>query len=134
MVRAPRVGTPATENEVSILERVSRTATGLRASLLAGALLIVSASVAAASEAELVIPDLSATSFGGINGRSLLMAGVLVCIAGLAFGVVMFQRVRDLPVHESMADISKLIYETCKTYLITQGKFLMLLEVFVGAI
>src|SRR6478736_5628942 len=106
MVRTPRVGTPATEIEVTIFQRVSRTATGLRACLTAGALLILSAGTAAASEAQLVIPDLSATSFGGIGARTLLTIGVLICLGGLGFGVVMFQRVRDLPVHESMAEIS----------------------------
>ena len=61
-------------------------------------------------------------SFNGINGRTLLMAGLVVCVLGLAFGMVIFVRLRNLPVHRSMHEISELIYETCKTYLITQGQ------------
>ena len=72
--------------------------------------------------------------FHGINGRTLLMAGLVVCLGGLAFGLVIFTRLKNLPVHKSMRDISELIYETCKTYLITQGKFILLLELFIGAI
>ena len=62
------------------------------------------------------------------------MAGLVVCVVGLAFGLVIFTRLKNLPVHKSMRDISELIYETCKTYLITQGKFILLLELFIGAI
>ena len=72
--------------------------------------------------------------FHGINGRTLLMSGLVVCLGGLAFGLVIFTRLKNLPVHKSMRDISELIYETCKTYLITQGKFILLLELFIGAI
>jgi K(+)-stimulated pyrophosphate-energized sodium pump len=135
LARAAEGGDPGHGDiEVSILQRVSRTAAGLRAGVIAAALLALSAGTAAASEAELVIPDLSAVSFHGVSAQALLIVGVVICLFGLGFGVVMFQRVRDMPVHESMAEISKLIYETCKTYLITQGKFLILLEVFVGTI
>ncbi len=66
--------------------------------------------------------------------RTLLMSGLVVCMGGLAFGLVIFTRLKNLPVHKSMRDISELIYETCKTYLITQGKFILLLELFIGAI
>ena len=69
-----------------------------------------------------------------MNGRTLLMGGLVVCVFGLAFGMVIFTRLRNLPVHKSMLDISELIYETCKTYLITQGKFILLLELFIGVI
>ena len=62
------------------------------------------------------------------------MSGLIVCMGGLAFGLVIFTRLKNLPVHKSMRDISELIYETCKTYLITQGKFILLLELFIGAI
>jgi K(+)-stimulated pyrophosphate-energized sodium pump len=89
----------------------------------------------AGGEANLKLPDLSqATFLGGVNGRTLLMSGLLVAALGLAFGFVMFNRLRSLPVHRSMADISDLIYETCKTYLITQGKFILILELFIGTI
>ena len=86
-------------------------------------------------EANLVLPDLnSATFLGGIGGRSLLMGGLLVSALGLIFGLVIFTRLRNMPVHAAMREVSELIYETCKTYLATQGRFLMLLEVFIGVI
>ncbi len=86
-------------------------------------------------EANLILPDLnSATFLGGIGGSSLLMGGLVVCALGLAFGLAMYMHLKNLPVHSSMLEISELIYETCKTYLITQGKFLLLLELFIGAI
>ena len=70
----------------------------------------------------------------GINGRTLLLAGLAVCLLGLLFGLVIYQQLKKLPVHRSMLEISELIYETCKTYLITQGKFILLLEAFIGVI
>jgi K(+)-stimulated pyrophosphate-energized sodium pump len=85
-------------------------------------------------EANLVLPDLSSESFRGVNGRTLLTSGIVVCILGLAFGMTIFTRLKNLPVHRSMLEVSELIYETCKTYLITQGKFILLLEVFIGVI
>src|SRR2546427_2020628 len=85
-------------------------------------------------EANLVLPDLSTVDFRGINGRSLLMAGLLVCGLGLLFGLMTFTQLRALPVHASMLEVSDLIYETCKTYLITQGKFILILECFIGVI
>jgi len=88
----------------------------------------------AGGEASLVLPDLGQVSFGGINARTLLMAGLGVCLLGLAFGYAMWTQLRNLPVHRSMREISELIYETCKTYLVTQGKFILLLEVFIGII
>jgi len=84
-------------------------------------------------EAALKLPDLSQVSFLGMNGHSLLMIGILFCIFGLGFGMTIYVRLKNLPVHRSMLEISELIYETCKTYLITQGKFLLLLWVFVAA-
>jgi K(+)-stimulated pyrophosphate-energized sodium pump len=87
-----------------------------------------------AGEANLVLPDLSTQSFQGINGRSLLMGGLVVCVLGLAFGMVIFTRLRNMPVHRSMLEVSELIYETCKVYLITQGKFILILECFIGVI
>src|SRR5213593_4946445 len=66
--------------------------------------------------------------------RALLMWGLVVCALGLVFGMVIFSQLKNLPVHAAMREISELIYETCKTYLITQGKFILLLEVFIGII
>jgi K(+)-stimulated pyrophosphate-energized sodium pump len=88
----------------------------------------------AGGEANLVLPDLGQVDFQGINGRTLLMGGLGVCLLGLAFGLVIFRQLRDLPVHRSMLEISELIYETCKTYLVTQGKFILILELFIGVI
>jgi K(+)-stimulated pyrophosphate-energized sodium pump len=85
-------------------------------------------------EASLKVPDLGQAAFVGMNGRSLLMTGLAVCALGFVFGLVIFTRLRNLPVHESMREISELIYETCKTYLLTQGKFLLVLEAFIAVI
>src|SRR5689334_1932327 len=71
-----------------------------------------------AGEANLVLPDLSSETFKGINGRTLLMGGIAVCLLGLAFGMTIFVRLRRMAVHRSMLEVSELIYETCKTYLI----------------
>ena len=85
-------------------------------------------------EVNLLLPDLSqATFFGGINGRVLLTSELLIVALGLLFGLVIYRQLKNLPVHKSMLDISELIYETCKTYLVTQGKFLIGLELFIGA-
>ena len=90
---------------------------------------------ARASEASLVIPDLSAVRFVGVDGWTLLaVGGVVVCALGFAFGLVQFERLRRLPVHRAMLEISELIYETCKTYLLTQLRFILLLGVFIGTI
>jgi K(+)-stimulated pyrophosphate-energized sodium pump len=86
------------------------------------------------SEAELVLPDLGSVQFLGMGGDRLLIGGLLVCVLGLLFGVGMYVQLRKLPVHRSMLEISELIYATCKTYLVTQGKFILLLELFIGAI
>src|SRR5213596_151583 len=87
-----------------------------------------------AGEASLRVPDLGRVTFGGVNGRALLAWGLVVCALGLVFGMVIFVQLKNLPVHSSMREISELIYETCKTYLITQGKFLLILEAFIGVI
>jgi K(+)-stimulated pyrophosphate-energized sodium pump len=87
----------------------------------------------AGGEAALVLPDLGqATFLGGINGRSLLLGGLVVCALGLAFGLAIYRQLKDMPVHRSMLEVSELIYETCKTYLQTQGRFLLVLWVFIG--
>src|SRR5207302_1229941 len=90
--------------------------------------------LAAGGEASLIVPDLGQVTFGGVGGRALLMWGLVVCVMGLVFGMVIFSQLKNLPVHASMREISELIYETCKTYLITQGKFLLILEAFIGVI
>jgi K(+)-stimulated pyrophosphate-energized sodium pump len=90
---------------------------------------------ARADEASLVLPDLGSVTFlGGVDGRTLLFMGMGVCMLGFVFGITMFMQLRNLPVHRAMREISEIIYETCKTYLITQIKFIALLEVFIGAV
>jgi len=88
----------------------------------------------AGGEASLKLPDLSQVSFLGIDGHKLLLWGLLFCVFGLAFGMTIYVRLKNLPVHRSMHEISDLIYETCKTYLINQGKFLFLLWIFIAAV
>ncbi|HLK32058.1 MAG TPA: sodium-translocating pyrophosphatase, partial [Terriglobales bacterium] len=78
--------------------------------------------------------DLSSVNFMGVDGHRLLVYGIAFCVLGLVFGLVMYMSLKNLPVHRSMLEISELIYETCKTYLITQGKFLLILEALIGAI
>src|SRR5262245_58208953 len=85
-------------------------------------------------EINLVVPELShATFFGAINGRTLLSSGLVVTALGLLFGLIIYNRLQKMEVHPSMLEISELIYETCKTYLLTQGRFLLILELFIGA-
>ncbi|MGH9256067.1 MAG: sodium-translocating pyrophosphatase [Vicinamibacterales bacterium] len=85
-------------------------------------------------EAALVLPALDLVDVGGYNGRTLLMIGLGVSLLGMMFGLVILRQLENLPVHRSMREISELIYETCKTYLIQQGKFLAVLEVFIAVI
>jgi K(+)-stimulated pyrophosphate-energized sodium pump len=85
-------------------------------------------------EASLVLPDLASQSFLGVSGHSLLLVGILISVLGLVFGLVVAKQLDALPVHRSMREISELIYETAKTYLITQGKFIAVLWVFIATI
>ena len=98
------------------------------------AFLSLAQAASAGGEANLILPDLSSVTMLGMDGRTLLMLGLIVCAAGLGFGLWAYRGLRDLPVHASMLEVSELIYETCKTYLGTQGKFLVVLEVFIGTI
>ncbi|HYQ16099.1 MAG TPA: sodium-translocating pyrophosphatase [Polyangiaceae bacterium] len=85
-------------------------------------------------EANLILPDLSSVQVLGTDGRSLLMVGLLVSALGILFGVVALNQIKNLPNHKSMADVSQIIWETCKTYLFQQGKFILMLEVLIGSI
>jgi K(+)-stimulated pyrophosphate-energized sodium pump len=89
-----------------------------------------------ANEANLRLPDLGSdlVRFHGVSGRSLLLAGLIICLAGLVFGLVIYRHLRALPVHRAMLEVSELIYETCKTYLKTQIKFILVLEAFIALI
>src|ERR1700733_3070828 len=123
----------------NLASRVCRFAQGRAVAVLALVTLGASAALAqpapdTGGEASLKLPDLSSVSFLGIDGHKLLMVGILFCIAGLGFGLAIYMRLKKLPVHRAMLEISELIYETCKTYLITQGKFLLLLWVFIAVV
>ena len=87
-------------------------------------------------EANLVLPDLNDVKFlfNLVGGRNLLWLGLIVSAAGIAFGLVASAQLKKLPVHSSMHDVSELIYATCKTYLLTQGKFLFILWLFIGTV
>jgi K(+)-stimulated pyrophosphate-energized sodium pump len=100
------------------------------------ALLSAQAEAQGGGEANLVLPDLSGVSFlgGAVDGWTLLVGGLLICGLGLLFGLMTFTELKNLPVHPAMREVSELIYETCKTYLVTQGKFILILEIFIGAI
>jgi len=106
----------------ALLFTLTAAATGARAQESAG------------GEASLKLPDLSQVYFLGVDGHKLLLWGLLFCVFGLAFGMTIYIRLKNLPVHRSMHEISDLIYETCKTYLINQGKFLFLLWIFIAAV
>ncbi|HEV3374795.1 MAG TPA: sodium-translocating pyrophosphatase [Candidatus Acidoferrum sp.] len=112
-----------------------------RAGASAAALTLLSAASAlaqhteeAGGEASLKLPDLSQVQFLGVDGHRLLLFGIVFCVFGLIFGLAIYSRLKNLPVHSSMREISELIYETCKTYLITQGRFLLLLWVFIAIV
>lgn len=109
-------------------------AAGCTAILLSAVVAQAQPAPAAGGEANLKLPDLSSVNFLGINGHKLLLFGILFCVFGLAFGLAIYTKLKNLPVHRAMREISELIYETCKTYLITQGKFLLLLEAFIAVV
>jgi K(+)-stimulated pyrophosphate-energized sodium pump len=90
----------------------------------------------AGGEAALKLPNLRDVNFlnGSIDGHNLLLIGILFCIFGLGFGLAIYMRLKNLPVHRAMREISELIYETCKTYLVTQGKFILVLWAFIAVI
>ncbi len=122
-----------------LVSRGSSLARGRAAAVAAFVAVAASAALAqpaseVGGEAGLKLPDLSSVSFLGMDGHKLLMIGIVFCIAGLGFGLAIYMRLKNLPVHRAMLEISELIYETCKTYLITQGKFLLLLWVFIAVV
>ena len=111
---------------------------GRGVSLLALTLFTSMAALAepAGGEAALKLPDLRSVSFfnGAINGHNLLLIGIVFCVFGLLFGLAIYTHLKNLPVHRAMLEISELIYETCKTYLTTQGKFILVLWAFIAVI
>src|SRR5438128_1179634 len=95
--------------------------------LISAFLLLMGSASAFASEADLKIPELNP------NQNYLLTLGLIVCALGLVFGITQYMRVKKLKAHQSMLDVAAIIYETCKTYLRQQGKFLVILFVFIAA-
>jgi K(+)-stimulated pyrophosphate-energized sodium pump len=130
----------------SNLQQIINITTGVRlkmsikGSFFRGSALLASAlcstSTVFAGEADIKIPDLSRITFNilgnNVSGLSLMYAGLVVCVIGLVFGWVQYKQTKDLPVHKSMADVSQTIWETCKTYLFQQGKFLAILWLLIG--
>ncbi|HEV3374324.1 MAG TPA: sodium/proton-translocating pyrophosphatase, partial [Candidatus Acidoferrum sp.] len=128
-------------NAWSLCCRIARNIQFARAGASAAAFTLLGAASALAQpaaetggEASLKLPDLSQVQFLGVDGHKLLLFGIVFCVFGLIFGLTIYSRLKNLPVHRSMREISELIYETCKTYLITQGKFLLLLWIFIAIV
>jgi len=131
--RLQRISEAIKETAESFLKRQYKTAVALLG-LLLPTLAYGQAEHAGGGEANLVLPDLSSVSFMGINGHALLTYGLLFCVGGLLFGLAIYVQLKNLPVHRTMREISEMIYETCKTYLVTQGKFILLLWAFIAVI
>jgi K(+)-stimulated pyrophosphate-energized sodium pump len=130
------IGGPMTETEGLKFAKL-RPAGAVLAKLCAVSaclLLCAGPAMAAGGEASLKLPDLRQVEFLGVNGHQLLLYGIVFCLFGLGFGLTIYMRLKGLPVHRAMREISELIYETCKTYLITQGKFLLFLWMFIAVI
>jgi K(+)-stimulated pyrophosphate-energized sodium pump len=119
-----------------ISRRMATKISAIAALLSLGAVSALAQPESAGGEASLKLPDLSSVSFfnGSIDGHKLLLVGILFCLGGLGFGMAIYMRLKNLPVHRAMREISELIYETCKTYLVTQGKFILLLWAFIAVI
>ena len=120
----------------AVYRRMATRISAAAALLIFGAVSAFAQPEAAGGEASLKLPDLSSVSFfnGSIDGHKLLLIGILFCLGGLGFGMAIYMRLKNLPVHRAMREISELIYETCKTYLVTQGKFILLLWAFIAVI
>jgi len=123
----------------SLQAKVCSSAVARKLATLAGIVTLGSlpswAQEAGGGEAALKLPDLSSVKFlGGIDGHTLLLIGLVFCVLGLLFGLAIYTKLKNLPVHQSMLEISELIYETCKTYLTTQGKFIMILWAFIAVV
>ena len=116
--------------------RMAKTISVAAALLTAGTVSAFAQPESAGGEAALKLPDLSQVTFfhNAIDGHKLLLIGIAFCVFGLLFGMAIYMRLKNLPVHRSMREISELIYETCKTYMITQGKFILLLWIFIAVI
>jgi len=104
--------------------------------VVAAALAATLTTAVRASEADIKIPDLTQVRFdglGGTSGLALMYLGIALCLVGAIFGLIQYRQTKALPVHSSMGSVSNTIWETCKTYLFTQGKFLAILWVLIAA-
>ncbi|HVT89331.1 MAG TPA: sodium-translocating pyrophosphatase [Tepidisphaeraceae bacterium] len=109
------------------MQRPRPTALAMFLPAIALAMPFIFPTLAHASEDQMVLPDLSSQSFFGINGHALLTCGLVIAAMGIVFGLVCYGQIRRLPVHRAMHEVSELIYQTCKTYLLTQGRFIVIL-------
>jgi K(+)-stimulated pyrophosphate-energized sodium pump len=136
MPKMQKMASAIKEGAVAFLKRSYKTVAALLC-LLLPTLANAQTEHAGGGEANLVLPDLRSVSFAnffGLNGHDLLMIGLLFCAGGLLFGLAIYVQLKNSPVHRTMLEVSELIYETCKTYLVTQGRFIMLLWVFIAVI
>ncbi len=116
-----------------VVRRLYTSALTLAAGLLAAAP-VAAQEHRPGGEANLILPDLNSAQFLGVGGETLLYLGLLVCAFGMLFGLMIYRGLKAMPVHRSMLEVSELIYETCQTYLQQQGRFLLILWLFIGAI
>ena len=102
--------------------------------LLSGVMSLLIAGTAFAGEADIKLPDLTTISFlgGALSGIMILNVGLVVCLIGMIFGVLQYLQTKNLPAHKAMLDVSQTIWETCKTYLFQQGKFLVALWILIA--
>ena len=102
--------------------------------LLSALMLVLMVGTAFASEADIKLPDLTQVNFmgGQLTGMMILNVGLIICVIGLIFGVMQYVQTKNLPAHKAMLDVSQTIWETCKTYLFQQGKFLIGLWVLIA--
>ena len=102
--------------------------------LLSGIIFLLFAGTAFAGEANIKLPDLTQITFfgGSLGGTTILNFGLLICLIGLGFGFMQYSQTKNLPAHKSMLDVSQTIWETCKTYLLQQGKFLLALWILIA--
>jgi len=102
--------------------------------LLSSLMFLLMAGAAFAGEADIKLPDLTQVSFlgGSLAGLTILNFGLIICAIGMIFGIMQYVQTKNLPAHKAMLDVSQTIWETCKTYLFQQGKFLIALWVLIA--
>jgi K(+)-stimulated pyrophosphate-energized sodium pump len=121
---------------VELSLKLRRAAIGIAATVTTLALALPTyAQAQHGGEVNLELPDLNQVTFlNGITGHNLLLFGIVISLLGLGFGLAIYKQLQKMPVHRAMREISELIYATCKTYLTTQGKFILILEAFIAVV